>query len=102
MIRLDVEGGKYTIVLSDRGCLSVLRNGERWVDDVGPGSKMWIAVVHELDELRKQIVRLRKVEGAAKRAASMLQDGLDGDSVDLHADADNALKDLRNALSLGV
>lgn len=61
MIRLDVEGGKYTIecgTVGDRYVFRALRCGEPWVDFAGPdgyaATKMWIAVVHELDELRNR------------------------------------------------
>jgi hypothetical protein len=57
-MRVDVDGGKYTIVVRDNGAhVDILRHGEEWVRGGSTypqaGGKFLIAVAHEIAELRK-------------------------------------------------
>lgn len=62
MTTLEVDNGKYTIVIADNGVVSVSRYDEPgWL--VNPlGSKMLIAMVHELADLRKESPRTKLIE----------------------------------------
>jgi hypothetical protein len=46
MTRIDLEGGKYTVIY-DNGRLSALRYGEPWRDLTGDG--LVLALVHEIE-----------------------------------------------------
>lgn len=52
LLRLDVEGGKYTIVQTAGGGTHVLRYGEPWLDELPAGAKCWLSMAYELEELR--------------------------------------------------
>lgn len=82
MLKLDVEG-KYTILLgieNGRFRFEALRGGEPWVDFVHDdrggcfGSKMWIAVVHELAELREAAAMARNPWQKVKEQALTAED----------------------------
>lgn len=49
-LRVDLNGGKYTVVMTESGHLSALRYGEPWRDLVGDGMVCYMA--HEIEELR--------------------------------------------------
>lgn len=60
--RIDLENGKYTVVI-DGGHIQILRNGEPWVGQERGGfiaSKAWIAAAYELQELRREVARLKR------------------------------------------
>lgn len=53
-LRVDVDGGKYTIVVCDNGArVDLLRHGKAWMKPAG--GKMWIVVAHELADLRAKV-----------------------------------------------
>lgn len=52
LIRLELEGGKYTFIQHKGGGIEILRFGEPWLDDP-KGGKMWLSMAYELEELRE-------------------------------------------------
>lgn len=66
MTTVDIENGKYTIVIPDDGTpAEILRQGEKWthagmVLHQIPAGKAWIAAAHELKELREEVARLKR------------------------------------------
>lgn len=57
--RIDVEGGKYTVVVEENGGLSALRNGEPWQDLTG--NKLVYCLAAELQAERAKTERLRVI-----------------------------------------
>ena|SRR6218665_3560064 len=53
-LRLDVDGGKYTIVQPDNGGTYVLRYGEPWLSELPAGAKCWLSMAYELEEFREK------------------------------------------------
>lgn len=53
MLRVDVGGGKYTVIQDDTGRLTALRYGEPWRDCCGDG--LILALAYELEEARIQL-----------------------------------------------
>jgi hypothetical protein len=53
LIRIDIEGSKYTVRQKKAGDLEILRYGEPWMSDSIKGSKMILAMAYELEELRE-------------------------------------------------
>lgn len=51
-LNVELEGGKYTIVMTEAGHLSAKRYGEPWRDLVGDG--MVLTMAHEIEELREK------------------------------------------------
>lgn len=51
-LRLDIDDGKYTIVQPENGLPYVLRYGEPWLSELPAGANCWMAMAHELAELR--------------------------------------------------
>lgn len=56
---IEVERGKYHVVLTKDYHVKYLRHGEDWLDNL-PGSKMMIALMTETERKEEEIVRLRK------------------------------------------
>lgn len=52
-LRIDVDGGKYTIIQPEGGGAYVLRYGEPWLDELPAGANCWLAMAYELEELRR-------------------------------------------------
>lgn len=54
MLRIDVDGGKYTVVQDEKGATQILRYGEPWMGQTGsfPGVNAVLAMAYELEELR--------------------------------------------------
>lgn len=54
MLRIDVDGGKYTVVQDEKGATHILRYGEPWMGQTGsfPGVNAVLAMAYELEELR--------------------------------------------------
>ena len=52
LLRLDVDGGKYTVVQPTNGGAYVLRYGEPWLPEMPAGANCWLAMAYELEELR--------------------------------------------------
>lgn len=50
-LRVDIDGGKYTVVMTQEGHLSALRYGEPWRECVGDNLIGHMA--HEIEELRE-------------------------------------------------
>ena len=87
---VTVEGGKYTVVIGDRGELSALRYGEPWQDLAG--NKMVYCLATELVEARKprndfqagalaQEARIAALQDLLLRAEDAIE-ALDGTSVE--------------------
>lgn len=51
MLRVELDGGKYTVVQDEQGRLTALRNGEPWRDLVG--DNLVLALAQEVENLRK-------------------------------------------------
>ena len=51
-LRVDVDGGKYTVIQPESGGAYVLRYGELWLDELPEGANCWLAMAYELEELR--------------------------------------------------
>lgn len=59
MIKVRIEGGKYTVVQDVAGRLSVLRYNEPWMNDPGiPGSNMLITAACEIEASRRLLWEL--------------------------------------------
>lgn len=74
---MDVDGGKYTIVVRDNGAhVDILRHGEEWIKGGSTypqaGGKFLIAVAHELADLR---VKVAACERFHLNAAALRQQG---------------------------
>ena len=54
LLRVDVDGGKYTVVQKEGGGTSILRYGEPWMGEDGSfaGVNCVLAMAYELEELR--------------------------------------------------
>lgn len=54
LLRVDVDGGKYTVVQEEGGGTRILRYGEPWMGQDGsfPGVNAVLAMAYELEELR--------------------------------------------------
>lgn len=78
LLRVDVEGGKYTVVMDWDGRLHALRGGKPWME-IGPGSKMIIAMAGELETLR------RGFKGAEQLLANSISVRVVGDEVQCSA-----------------
>lgn len=52
--KIDVDGGKYSIVLEDDYNVNLYRHGELWTENA-PHSKMLISIIYEMQELRKLV-----------------------------------------------
>ena len=52
-MKIDLDGGKYTVVQKDNGSLDALRYGEPWRDLTGDNLVYWMAV--EIERLRDKI-----------------------------------------------
>lgn len=64
LIRIDVDGGKYTIVQPQAGGSYALRYGEPWLSLVDvPGVNMILVMAYELEELRAKTAKLETKEG---------------------------------------
>ena len=61
LLRLDIDGGKYTFVQPENGFPYVLRYGEPWLSDLPQGSNCWMAMAYELEELRFKSVHQYQV-----------------------------------------
>ncbi|MNE05064.1 hypothetical protein D3C81_365300 [compost metagenome] len=74
--KLELEGGKYT-VLHENGCnFRALRNGEPWRSLVGDG--LVLAMCYRIEELQEQLEKLQRVHPGANadgclRVASALK-----------------------------
>lgn len=53
--RIDVDGGKYTIVQPVNCDAYVLRYGEPWLAHLPVGANCWLAMAYELEELRNKL-----------------------------------------------
>lgn len=52
LLRIDIDGGKYTLVQHEGGCTELLHHGKPWL--VGPdGAIAIVAMGYELEDLRK-------------------------------------------------
>lgn len=51
LLRIEIEGGKYTLVQKGTGEVVILRYGEEWIVNP-PGVKCILAMGYELEELR--------------------------------------------------
>jgi hypothetical protein len=52
LLRIDIDGGKYTLVQPRNEQVRIDRYGERWVGPGFPGSNCVLAMGYELEELR--------------------------------------------------
>lgn len=56
LLRIDIDGGKYTLVQHEGGGTEILRHGEEWMghsEGSFPGVKAVLSMGYELEELRK-------------------------------------------------
>ena len=56
MEKIEVCGGKYTIIFYPDGKMEALRYGEAWRDLTGDG--MVLAMMHEIQDLKEKIQRM--------------------------------------------
>lgn len=52
LLRIDLDGGKYTLIQEASGKTLLHRYGEPWLEDLH-GSKVFLSMGYELEELRK-------------------------------------------------
>lgn len=71
LIDITFGEGKYRYIMDSSGKSRCLRNGEEWRDLVG--DKMVLALVAEIEELREEVSRLRKIEVEYVKCASRLR-----------------------------
>lgn len=63
MLKIEVLGGKYTFILPEGDWrVHVLRYGEKWLV-IESGHKAVFALMGEVEELREEVIRLRKELG---------------------------------------
>jgi hypothetical protein len=60
LIRVDVDSGKYTVLMRENEQVRILRYGEEWMGPGFPGANAVIALACELGELRAAGVDLYK------------------------------------------
>ena len=91
-LEITVGDGKYTVVQTPDGQLSVLRNGEPWRDLTG--DKLVLCLAQELDAARAEILFLlrRDSEELLKRI-----DTLEAENASLHKQIDQLTDDLARA-----
>ncbi len=58
ILRVDVAGGKYTVVQDEGGALRALRHGQEWRDCCGDNLIYYLA--SELEDARRRIAELEK------------------------------------------
>lgn len=63
LLRLDVEGKKYTIVQPETGGAYVLRYGDPWLDEMPAGANCWLAMAYELEEARALLLARQQEKG---------------------------------------
>lgn len=73
ILKVDVEGGKYTVIQEQGGTLKALRHGEEWRDLCGDNMVYCLAV--ELEEARKRLNEIHNwaVCGAIATPEDMMQ-----------------------------
>ena len=71
-MRVSVEGGKYTYVVTETNA-HVLRYGELWKD--ATGDKFTYSMAAEIESLREQVEKLTKI-GTAEPAPRVCQKAL--------------------------
>ena len=57
MVRIDLEGGKYSVIHNNGTELLALRYGEPWRNCCGDG--LILALVQEIETLREQIATVK-------------------------------------------
>lgn len=55
--RIELDGGKYTVIKKDGGHMTALRHGEPWRDLAGDNLVYWLAV--EIERLTAELAALR-------------------------------------------
>lgn len=68
-LRVEFDNGKYAIV-EDHGRVMLLRHGELW-ENGPPFAKLFIAIAHEVDALRKRPTPPTEALELAREAESM-------------------------------
>lgn len=61
MLKIPVDGGKYTIEQDDGGTLRLLRYDEPWMTNP-PASKMLVSVAYELGVLRRIVAEAVRLD----------------------------------------
>lgn len=61
MLRVNIDGDKYTIEKTDEGQLRVLRYGEPWIN-APAGSNMLISAAYELGTLRRIVAEAVRLD----------------------------------------
>lgn len=64
IVRIDLDGGTYTVINHDGIKLSFLRHGEEWdaMRDMAH-SKLLMAMVNEIESLREELAGVRELAG---------------------------------------
>lgn len=69
---IQIENGKYRIETYTDGRILAYRHGEPWLDMTHlPGSKMMIALVHEVEELNKKLAIAKSRENTVQELAML-------------------------------
>lgn len=71
--RVELEGGKYIVVIGSNGGLHALRYGEKWQDMTG--NKMIYCLASELHATRQALAASQAREASWERSAKRLLEG---------------------------
>jgi hypothetical protein len=69
MTRIELEGGKYTVIHDNGADFHALRNGERWRDLVGDG--LVLAMAHEIEHLSLKLADVKGWYDAAMEQSNI-------------------------------
>lgn len=69
-MRVNVEGGKYTICQDDQGKVFIERFGEPWITDP-EAARVWIAVAFELYALRQIVAHVVQLDAATEKGLDL-------------------------------
>lgn len=72
MTRIELEGGKYTVIHDNGLDFHALRYGERWRDLTGDG--LVLAMAQEIEDLHDALLQATQERNAASRNASAFED----------------------------
>lgn len=71
-MRLDIDGGKYTLIKPEGEPAHVLRYGEPWLPELPAGANCWMAMAYEIEELREKVERLSQIHHATSHPLSLI------------------------------
>lgn len=103
-IRVDIDNGKYTVLLRDGEQVQILRHGEAWMGPGFAGENCVLAMAGEIEQLRadarrfvageKAVEALQLVKPIIDQIVSAYSPPIDGDIQQAKREIDSALSTL--------